>query len=688
MTIDATKNVTDLDFEDIRSNFKTFLESQETFKDYDFEGSGLSILLDILAYNTHYQAYYANMVANEMFLDSAAKRSSVASHAKQIGYTAHSRRSSSATVQVLLASSSASSVTIPAKTKFVGKVGSIQYDFVNTSPVVIDTSGNGPFTSETFAIYEGTFKSISYINSETADTKFLIPSSVVDTNHINVRVLKSTSDGEGRSDVWTKVTDITSVTSTSKSFFLELNSTGQYEIIFGDGIVGQKLENGNLVVIDYLETSGISANGMGQTDSSTNRTFTTSIANSIVSVVTSSSMGSEPESIAKIRRNAPRFYQTQNRAVTANDYESLILNEYGNVDDVKIYGGEEANPPQYGKVFISIKPTTSSVLTNDEKQSIKTDILKSKNVVGVIPELIDPDYTYVTFDLRSGFDSKVTSKTQSELRPLLLAYVNLYANTELSKFGSNLYVNQLENLCRNLDPSLQYVDVDIKMEKRLVPDLNVERNYSINFNNPILNTAHGALDGVGSDHSSVQSTMFAYKKPDGTIFLAGIDSDMHGKLRIYEDVDKVRTTVYSDVGDIDFPAGKVSINRFVPQSASINGSIRFTVTPREDVVYTPENVILNFDNTQTNAITVFVEDVRNPQVRTSSRSTPVSSGYSETSSTSSSSYTSSSTSSSGSSSSGSSSSGSSSSGSSSSGSSSSGSSSSGGGSSSSSGSGY
>ena len=662
MATDATKNITDLDFEDIRSNFKTFLESQETFKDYDFEGSGLSVLLDVLAYNTHYQAYYANMVANEMFLDSAAKRNSVASHAKQIGYTPHSRRSASATVQVSLSEAAATTVTIPAKTKFVGSVGSIQYDFVNTSPVIIDTSGTAPYTSDNFSIHEGSFKTISYINSSTADTKFVIPSSAVDTNHITVKVLTSTSDSTGKSDVWTKVTDITAVTSTSKSYFVELNSIGQYEIVFGDGIVGQKLDDGNLVIIEYLDTSGSNANGMGQTDSTSNRTFTTSIANSTVSVVSSASMGSEPETIKTIRRNAPRFYQTQNRAVTSNDYESLILNEYGNVDDVKIYGGEDADPPQYGKVFITIKPSTTTTLTNDEKQSIKNEILKTKNVVGVIPEIIDPDYTYVTFDARAGFNSKITSKTSADLSPIILAYINLYANTELSKFGKNLYVNQLENLCRNLDDSLQFVDVDIKLEKRLVPDLNVERSYTINFNNPILNTAHGALDGKGSDHSSVQSTNFAYKRPDGTIFLAGIDSDMHGNLRIYEEINNVRTAVYSNIGTIDFPAGRITLDKFVPQSASINGSIRFTITPREDVVYTPENVILNFDNSQSGAIKIFVEDVLNPQVRTSSDSTTATSGTgsSGTSSTSSSTYSSSS--SSGSSSSGSSSSGSSSSG--------------------------
>ena len=604
MALNKAKKVTDLDFNDIRENLQTFMEGQPQFVDYDFNGSGLSVLLDILAYNTHYQAYYTNMVATEMFLDSATKRDSVASHAKQIAYVPHSRKSPEARVTITYSEATDDdSIILPARTLFTASINGVDYNFYNQQPVTIDSTGSAPYTSDTFSIYEGSWNSISYVASSTNDIRYIIPSTQVDTDHIRVRVLTSVSDSTGSTDVWTKVNDITDVTSTSKVYFINQNSTGLYEIKFGDNILGKRLDDGNLIVIDYFETSGPVANGVGRNDSSTNRIFSIAENNTEVVVQSSAVGGSLRETTESIRQNAPLFYQTQDRAVTKNDYKALTLNQYGDADDVVVFGGEDFDPPQYGKVFVSVKPTSGGVLTEDEKQDILRDIYKSKSVVGVIPEIIDPDYTYLLFNAKFDFDSTLTSRNSNTLTSILNGYLVAYSSLELSKFGKNLYINKLEELCRNLDPSLLYVDVDLKMQKRIAPVLNKKQNYTLNFYNTILNTAHDAKDGYNGP-PAVQSTNFAYKKNDGTVFLGAIDCDMNGTLRIYEIVNNVKTTVFDNIGTVDFENGIVTVNDFSPLSATRDGTIRFNVTPREDVILTATNNILTFDNAVDGAINI------------------------------------------------------------------------------------
>ena len=608
MAVNKTKQITDLDFNAIRSNFQSFLEGQEQFKDFDFNGSGLSVLLDVLAYNTHYQSFYTNMVANEMFLDSAVKKESVMSHAKQIGYTPHSKKAAEARVTVSLSTSDTSTKIIPGRTKFSATIGNTAYSFFNMDPITIDTSGTAPHVSDEFSIFEGEFNTISYVSSSTSETKFVIPTIDVDTDHITVRVLKSTTDSDGKNDVWTKVSDITTLKSTSKSFFLEVTSTGLYEIKFGDGILGEKIEDGNVVIIDYFTTTGSDANGVGKTDTTTNRTFTASIENGTVLVASSAAGGASIETKDSIRFNSPLFFQTQNRAVTENDYRSLVLNEYGDADDVFVYGGEEIYPPEYGRVYIAVKPKTTTVLTDQEKDDIKNNILKPKNIVGILPEIIDPEYTYVMFKAKAGFDSTLTTKTALELKALIIAYITLYANTELGKFGEHLYINQLESLCRNLENSLLYVDVDVMLQKRLAPNINVKRNYVLEFNNTLMNTSHDSLGGL-QGIPSVQSSEFAYKKPNGTIFRAAMDSDMDGNLRIYEVVGGRRISIYKNMGSIDFASGAVFINNFIPVSATTQGLITFDVTPREDVIFAPTHKILEYDSLQENNLSVEVSNI-------------------------------------------------------------------------------
>lgn len=647
MAINAAKNVTDLDFESIRTNLQTYLESQDQFKDYDFNGSGLSILLDVLSYNTHYSSFYANMVANEMFIDSAVKRESVVSHAKQIGYTPHSVKSAEAKVTLSFSAADADTILVPSLTQFTAEIDSVEYTFYNTSPITIGATGDAPYVSSEFSIYEGSWNNVSYVASSSASTKYLIPSENVDTDHLFVRVLESTTDTTGANTIWSKSNDITGVTSGSTVYFLEETPQGLYEIKFGDNIVGKKVEDGNVVLIEYLSTSGAASNGVGRNDSSSNRTFTTTLSNCTVIVSSSANGGSARESIESIRENAPLFYQTQDRAVTKNDYKSLTLSEYGNADDVLVYGGEDYDPPQYGKVFVSIKPSSGGILTEDQKQDILKDIYKTKSVVGVIPEIIDPEYSYLKFDAKFDYDSSLTLKSEPELRSLILVYLGLYANENLSKFGKNLYVNKLEELCRGLDPSLLYVDVDVQIEKRIAPTLNKKQNYIINYQNTISNTSHDSLDGENGP-PSIQSTLFAYAKTDGTVFLAGIDSDMNGKLRIYETQNNERVTIFDDIGSINFEKGLITINDLIPLSATKDGTIRFTVTPREDVIQTRNNNILSFDNASENAILVARKDstmistnrvertARSSQGSTSTTSTSTSTSISSSSSSSSS----------------------------------------------------
>ena len=389
--------VTELDFDNIKTNLKTFLKGQDQFKDYDFEGSGLNILLDTLAYNTHYMAFNANMVANEMFLDSSSLRSSAVSHAKALGYEVTSSRAPTATLNINL-STTAASKTMPAGTAFSTTVDGSSYQFVTVSDITSTNTGNN-IHFDSVTVYEGTYVITKYlVDSSDVDQRFILTDPRSDTTTLTVKVQNSTTDTT--TTTYTKATDITQLSETSTVYFLQEVETGRYEVYFGDGIVSQAVSDGNIVQLQYVVTNKTESNGASSFSSPTVIDGVTDIT---VTTVASASGGAEPESIQSIKLNAPLDYAAQGRAVTTKDYEVYVRKLFPTTQAVSVWGGEDgsynsatgvSSTPEYGKVFISIKSTTGVDLTSAQKTNLELALAPYK-VASITPVVVDAETTSI-----------------------------------------------------------------------------------------------------------------------------------------------------------------------------------------------------------------------------------------------------------------------------------------------------
>lgn len=476
--------VTDLDFDTIKTNLKKFLQSQSAFSDYDFEGSALSALIDLLAYNTHYLGFYTNMLANESFLDTASVRDSVISHAKMLGYTPTSARSAKANVTLVYTQannasvSGLSSLTLPRFTKFAsGAIDAVNYSFTNLEEVTV-TKANNAFTFSNLLITEGT--PVNYVftyNELTNPTQeFLLPDANIDTSTIELIVQNSLADLS--QTTYTLALDATAVNANSTVYFLDEVTDGKYKIYFGDNVIGKKLTDGNIVIVSYLLSRGENAN---KANKFTILQSVGGLANATIVVNSVATGGATAETIEKIKFAAPKSYISNNRAVTKNDYIALIQKNYPSLQAVNVWGGEQNNPPIYGKVFVAAKPKNGFFLTQSEKNYIIQNVINPIGMMTVIPEFIDADYNYLNLNVRLTYDPTATNKTPGQLETAVRQTIVNYVDRELNTFNSYFKVSRLMRDIDNTDTSISSNQIDLKIEKRLSPVLGIERAYTINF---------------------------------------------------------------------------------------------------------------------------------------------------------------------------------------------------------------
>lgn len=587
-------NIIGLDFDEAKASLKAFLQSQDTLKDYDFDGSVLSTVLDVLAYNTHYQAFQANMVANEMFLDSAVLRPSVASHAKALGYVPSSRRASKAVLTV--DSSGASSTTYLSRgSEFVGTDGAgTQYRFVLLDTVYANDTDD---QFQNIKVYEGTLRRMSYVYdpSKRASSYLLIPNDKIDTTTIKVRVKASATDNTGIDQTWTEATSYIDLTPTSKVYFLQEKEAGMYELFFGDDFLGQQPETGSVVIVEYLETNADEANGIER--------FSTSVGGlGSITVKSVSSGGALGESVNRVKFLAPRFYQSQSRAVTEDDYTASVIKEYPNADSVYVYGGESVVPPQYGKVFIAVKPKSGSALTTDEKTSLARTLRENRSVVTVIPEIVDPDYIDVVVDSLVTYDPAATSIGIGTLKALVVSYIYTYSATIMESFGSNLYLSKMVQGINSLNGSILSNETTIKLRKTVnLSKLVASKGFAVDFANPLYHPHEG--------HSSIiTSSSISHRNTDGTV-VSGVRvvDDGYGRLNLVStESDGRQILVYPGIGTIDYAQGKVSFNTsFSP--ISTNPLFTITVQPQNKDVFVFENKILRVSRGYPDSVSVSLQ---------------------------------------------------------------------------------
>ena len=570
----------ELDFDRIKSNLKEYLRGQSEFSDYDFEGSGMSVLLDVLAYNTHYNALYTNLAVNESFLDSASKRSNVVSLAKMLSYTPTSSLSARAIVDITVTnvSGSPSYLTIPALSAFNTTIDGENYTFYNLAAVTAPREGTR-YVMSGIELVEGT--PLEYRYTVEDGTRFIIPNEKADLTTLTVRAIEGSLY-----TTFAKSTSIMRLESTSRVYYTQEIDNGLQEVYFGDGLISYRPDNGSTVVLNYFVSSEDAANGA--------RVFTysgTSLGGGIVAVTTTTAAtgGSPQESIDSIKFNAPRMLTAYNRAVTADDYKALLPNLYPNVASISVWGGEDNDPPNYGKVYIAVKPKTGEVLSADTKLIIKRDILKQKNVVSIIPEIVDPKYLYVDVDTTLYYNPNETTKDADTLRSLVRQTIVNYNDTELSKFDGILRYSKLQAAIDNTDPSILSNITTIKLRKKQTPVFNTSAQYIVRVNNPIY------TEDVPED--SVLSTGFTIYGSTRTYYLVdeGLRDEVTklGNLRMFyfETSSNQRTYLTDSFGTVDYETGTLYIDALNITSAP-NNEIEFVIKPRSyDVASIRDNLV-------------------------------------------------------------------------------------------------
>lgn len=487
-TANTTLRVTELDFDSIRFNLKEYLRSQDKFKDFDFDGSGMSVLLDILAYNTHYMGYYVNMVGNEMFLDTAQLRGSIISHAKSIGYVPNSRRGAETevTIQVTPSPTEDQISTILALDKYSKFLSQVS-DGTFRQFVAVDgktaSKVNGVFSFANVTLKQGEVITQQVIMDPTNDKRlFEIPSANVDLSTLMVSVQESASNTD--TILYVPYTDITLLNSNTAVYFVEENDKQTYNLYFGDGVIGRRPKNGNIITLTYLDTTGSLANNISNF-LPVDRIGGKYRDNVIVTAAFASYGGTEKESIEQVRFRAPYYYATQNRAVTVKDYETLLLSDYPYLDSVSIWGGESNDPVVYGKVFMALKTRQNYALSNAEKENIKKNLIETRNVLTVTPEIIDPEYVYIRVLGKVKYDSRITSLTVTQILELAKAAIFDYSDQELDTFSSTFRKSKLQHKIETAEKSITGSDIDILVDKRVIINSNNRIGYQVRFNMPL-----------------------------------------------------------------------------------------------------------------------------------------------------------------------------------------------------------
>jgi hypothetical protein len=576
----ATKlQVTELDFDDIKTNLKTYMKNQTEFSDYNFEGSGLSVLIDALAYNTHYLGMNANMAVNEAFLDTATLRSSVVSHAKTLGYTPRSARAPIAYLNVTINNSSLTSVTIAKGTKFTTQIDGTSYAYVvNADQTIIPVSGVLRFSN--LPVYEGSLVTAKYtVDSSNIEKRYMVTDNRADTTTLKVSVQNSASDVT--KTVYTLATDITQVTSTSNVYFLQEADNGKYEVYFGDNVVGTKPTDGNIIILEYVVTNKDKSNGA--------KTFSgTSVggqSNITIATVAASSGGAEPETIQSIKYNAPLDYASQGRAVTTEDYKVIIPKVFADTKAVQVWGGEDNNPPIYGQVFVSIKTISGINLTQAQKDVITTSLDKY-NIASVRPTIVDPSITTIKLNTTFKYSANVTTKSGTELETLVRSTLNTYNTSDLEKFDGIFRFSKMSRLIDDTDVSILSNISTVRIQKTIAPQLNTLQRYTIDFANPLYNPHSG--------HATiVSSTGF---KITGSTLEMFMDDDGMGNLRAYSLTGgTTKTYLDTNIGSVDYSTGVITINSLNITSSTETAGVTVTTQPSSNDIVPVRNQLIEID---------------------------------------------------------------------------------------------
>lgn len=580
----ANKSIvtTQLDFDSIKQNLKTYLQGQSEFSDYDFDGSGLSILLDVLAYNTHYNALYTNLAINEAFIDSASKRSSVVSKAKELGYVARSAVCSRATLTLTVNATGLTPplyLTLPKYSPFTTSVDNKVYTFYTQQDYVVPNI-NDIFTFSEIQVLEGTPLTYKYTAAE--GIKYVIPNDSVDLSTLRVQVQESI--GSSNFTTFSRNTNFTSIDGTDTVYFVKEIEGQLYELEFGNDVIGKALENGNIIHFDYMICNKDEPNGA--------KVFTYQGGSLLgvtpqITTITKAILGSDIETIESVRYNAPRAYSAQDRGVTVEDYKTLIKNNYPDVESISIWGGEDNTPPVYGKVFISVKPLNDLYLTQDQKDYIATKIIRPRAVLSVLPEFVDATYLNLELAVSVYYDPNATSNTSNDIASIVTNAIMNYNNNELEQFDGVFKYSKASRIIDASEQSIKSSIMTLKVHREVKPVYDTATQYTVNLVNPIYNSE--------VPEESIISTGFYYPGSDSVVYIDDLPlTEEEGILRIFQLTNNVKNYIET-VGTVSYNTGVFEINGLT--ITDIEGSaFKFIIKTQSNDVVSVRNQIVSIDS--------------------------------------------------------------------------------------------
>ena len=592
---------TNLDFNTIRAQIKDYLRSNSNFSDFDFEGSNFSILIDTLAYNSYITAYNTNMAVNESFIDSATLRENVVSLARNIGYVPRSKKSAVAKVNfnVDVSSISAQQVKLNAGLVALGAVQGGSYTFSIPEDITVTPNSNGIASFNDISIYEGNYLTKTFeVDSSQANQRFTLPNANIDTSSIRVDINGVT---------YNAYTNIFNIDSSSRLFLVQEIEDERYQILFGDGILGRKPQNGEIITVSYIVTNGRDGNDAANFNFAGKLTYRSGVSDvdivqgiSLISTTQSSENGDDIESIDNIKYLAPRVYASQYRAVTSNDYVGLLPFLYPNIDSVSAYGGEELDPPEFGKVYITIKPKNGEILSSVAKDAIKND-LKRYTVAGIKQEFIDLKYLYVEFNSTVSYDSGFVSD-KLNLQSRILSAIQTYAKSaDINSFGGRLKYSKLLSQIDRVDNGITSNITTLVMRRNMVPEYNKLATYEICYGNKF----HADLEGF-----NVRSSSFKLDGVDGDIYLTDFpNSDQTtGVVKFFKIVDGAITYVNNDAGSVNYTKGEINLFPVIITSTNLSNRVEIEVTPESNDIVAKENLYIVLDTTGNSELNL-IEDV-------------------------------------------------------------------------------
>lgn len=580
--------VANTNFADIKENIKTYLKDQDILADYNFEGSNMSVLLDILAYNTFMNNFYLNQVASESFLDSAQLRDSIVSHAKALNYVPKSETSAKGVVNIeIFPANTPASIVMPKHTRFSTSVEQNTYTFTTNEGQTIVADSKGRYLANNVDIFEGeVVRELFQVNTANTDQRFVLSNEEIDTDSLSIKITTSTTDTSNAE--WSSSLSTIGLSGSSNVYFIVPAEGNKYEVQFGDGVIGRKLINGNIVEATYRKCN---ANAANEASVFTLLDDIQGYSNVVVTTVTNASGGGPRETEKSIKFSAPKSLTIQDRTVTTSDYKTILQQQFNDIEAINVYGGEESDPPEFGKVIISIDLKNATGIPNSKKKEIE-DYVKVRSPLGIAPKVIDPTFLYVDVTSKVRYNPNVTTKSDSEIRTLVSSAIDTFAAANINDFNSKLRVSKLSASIDAADPSILNNESSILLQKKFTPSLNAKESFTLEFNNEVYREIPDSSSLFVDGSSPLSSTTFTFGELTGCT----LRDNGQGSLEIVQlDASQV-TVVKSKVGTIDYVTGKVSLPDF-EVSAFTGDSITVSVNPVAKTLSSSKNIILSYNET-------------------------------------------------------------------------------------------